>query len=341
MRTRRGFTLIELLVVIAIIGVLIALLLPAVQMAREAARRSQCQNNLKQIGLALHNYHGVNNTFPMGGSVNLNAAPNTYYNWDQWSCHAALLPFLEQAPLYNSINFNWSPVQGTGFVLNSTASTTIINGFLCPSDGFAGRSNINSYHGSYGTTAHNADGDVTGLFTRAVAYNIGAASDGTSQTVAFSEALVGGPGRNSYRGNMVFGSTGNQNSPNRPYDAFRERNNVLESLKKCADQFRADKEVADHRGWRWADGISGYALFNHLQTPNDATYKVNGCRQDCGAGCYPENGVSYPASSNHGGGVNALMGDGSVRFVRDAIDRDTWWAIGTKAGGEAVSSSKL
>src|ERR1700685_1256843 len=104
MRSRRAFTLIELLVVIAIIAVLIALLLPAVQAAREAARRSQCVNNLKQIGLGVHNYHSSNDTFPMGGSKNAygyGTANNiNYYNWETWSAQAAILPFLEQGPLY-------------------------------------------------------------------------------------------------------------------------------------------------------------------------------------------------------------------------------------------------
>ena len=134
-RPRRGFTLIELLVVIAIIGVLIALLLPAVQSAREAARRSQCVNNLKQLGLALNNYHSTNNSFPLGG----NPAPYQPMNggctvWAGWSAQSMLLPYLEQVQVYNAINFYFTG-RGSGVSENiqKTAMTTRINAFLCPS----------------------------------------------------------------------------------------------------------------------------------------------------------------------------------------------------------------
>src|SRR6476469_2356669 len=143
-RNRRGFTLIELLVVIAIIAVLISLLLPAVQAAREAARRAQCVNNLKQIGLGLHNYHTGNDSFPMGGSANWSIfQPGQLYPWSGWSAQAAMLGYLDQQPLYNACNFNYAPTfwggnglrEGTtgGAASNATINDTIINFFLCPS----------------------------------------------------------------------------------------------------------------------------------------------------------------------------------------------------------------
>ncbi len=155
--SRTGFTLIELLVVIAIIAVLIALLLPAVQAAREAARRSQCVNNLKQIGLALHNYHSTNDVFPMGSSMNPLNGPGDYnLTWSQWSAHSLMLPYLEQAPLYNSANFSWGidPNWGLCWAFNSTVCNTKVSGFLCPSDGNAGKTQLNSYFASFGTTTN-------------------------------------------------------------------------------------------------------------------------------------------------------------------------------------------
>src|SRR5262249_6085402 len=153
-RSRSGFTLIELLVVIAIIAVLIALLLPAVQAAREAARRAQCVNNMKQIGLALHNYHTSINTFPMGMSLAWVSQSGYYADWTDWSAHALLLGYLEQQPLYNAANFKQACCFADGIAdsYNSTVYLTRISGFLCPSDGQAGVQNINSYFGSIGTT---------------------------------------------------------------------------------------------------------------------------------------------------------------------------------------------
>ncbi len=134
---RRAFTLIELLVVIAIIGVLIALLLPAVQAAREAARRAQCTNNLKQIGLAMHNYHSAMGSFPLG-SILARSSVSTY-GGNKWSVHSQLLAFMEQKAIYNALNFSVSPNNGMGGPMNRTGRITRINTFLCPSDGLAGK----------------------------------------------------------------------------------------------------------------------------------------------------------------------------------------------------------
>ncbi len=191
--SRFGFTLIELLVVIAIIAVLIALLLPAVQSAREAARRIQCTNNLKQIGLALHNYHAAASSFPPGAALNgVAAVPGLYASWQpNMSAQAMMLPYLEQSPVYNSLNFSFGAEYDLG--MNSTGVLTIIAGFLCPSDPNAGRRlNTNSYYASMGTTTDymfsppmaggaNWMGTTpnvtftgsTGLFAEAVSYGVG------------------------------------------------------------------------------------------------------------------------------------------------------------------------
>ncbi len=162
---RRGFTLIELLVVIAIIAVLIALLLPAVQAAREAARRAQCVNNLKQIGLGLHNYHSAVGSFPPGHSQaarDINYAGG-YGNQTEWSAQAMMLPYMEQTPLYNAINFSFCGGLGYAGFANFTGFTARVNSFLCPSDNYAnsggaittstGPPNINCYRASVGTTS--------------------------------------------------------------------------------------------------------------------------------------------------------------------------------------------
>ncbi len=346
MRSRRGFTLIELLVVIAIIAVLIALLLPAVQAAREAARRSQCVNNLKQIGLGLHNYLSSNESFPMGGSKTACGTGGCYWNWSTTSAQACMLSYLEQAPLYNSINFAWNMENGGGSSQppNGTVYNTILNLFLCPSDGNAGKANTNSYMASKGTsTWNNAGNDVTGLFNEWVSYKLSDITDGTSNTVAYSEALVGdgkGSSRGGinppsrYRGNGVMATGTN---PTMIYDISTQPASTIQSqIQACATNFQTSTNIVDYRGWRWSVGIEGFSMFNHVQTPNEAGF--NYCRSDCSAGCNMDNGWSYGASSNHSGGVNALFADGSVKFIKNSISRLTWMQIGTKGNGEVVSA---
>ena len=222
MRVRRGFTLIELLVVIAIIAVLIALLLPAVQSAREAAHRIQCTNNLKQLGLALHNYISATGSVPVGIDTTVGGYPPGYSpgglsQWTAWSAQALLLPYVEQGPLYNAANFMTNCCYfGAGNTKNSTISNTRIASFLCPSDALAGQQYTNSYLGSVGasTISYPADGNTTGIFRiydvnfRSSSVTLAAITDGTSNTLAFSEGLVGDPTKNNnYRGNGMAGAT--------------------------------------------------------------------------------------------------------------------------------------
>jgi prepilin-type N-terminal cleavage/methylation domain-containing protein/prepilin-type processing-associated H-X9-DG protein len=353
-----GFTLIELLAVIAIIGVLVALLLPAVQGARDAARRLECANNLKQIGLALHHYHQGFGRFPMGGSKNNRKLDgDSYDQWCVWSTHAALLPGIEQTPMFNAINFDFAPEtsDGVSHPKNATINLAVVAAFLCPSDARAGQQNTCSYHGCYGTTTNDnypQTGGCTGLFTVERSFGIPACTDGTSGTIAFAEALVGdgmGYGRighnianpSRYRGNVLMSAAVPAPPGARILDAFRDKAAVMAGLDACASAFRGTNYIADHRGWRWGLGVTGFSMFNTIQTPNDAQYAFGGCRFNGMPDWNMDNGFVYGVTSNHPGGANVLFADGSARFVRDGVDRMVWWSLGTRAGGEVVSGDAL
>ncbi len=356
-RVAGGFTLIELLVVVAIIGTLVAFFLPAVQSARDAARRMQCANNLKQIGLALHNYHQNVGSFPMGGSKNNRKLNGDSYDlWSIWSAHAAILPGLEQTPMFDAINFDFAPEirDGVSHPMNVTVNLAIVSTFLCPSDARAGQQNTCSYHGSYGTTTNDnypQTGGCTGLFTVEQSFAISACEDGTSSTVAFAEALVGdglGYGRighnitdpSRYRGNVFMSATVTAPPGSRTDDAFQNKAAVLEGLETCAVAFQKTNYIADQRGWRWGQGVTGFSMFNTIQTPNDHRYPFGGCRFNGMPDWNMDNGFVYGASSNHPGGVNVLFADGGVRFIKDGIDRMVWWSLGTKANGDAISEDQ-
>ncbi len=333
----RGFTLIELLVVIAIIAVLIALLLPAVQSAREAARRIQCVNNLKQIGLAVHNYHDANNSFPPGQLL--------YVNWQDLSALIALLPHLEQQPLYSAFNLaDVYPINGMGPVLpsyppNTTAARTQVAGYLCPSDfnRLTNPEGHGNYCGNSGSTPESsetitwANGPFVaptpdGRYVAARVFRFQDVRDGLSQTACFGERVLGignsdqyDPGTPSSTYYQVGGPADVSNTP----AYYQMCRSAIPNVTPLVPDGLAS-------GMYWTFGYLSETRYTHVMTPNTQSCEVGGP-------WYGERGA-ITAGSRHPGMVNVLMCDGSVNGIKGTIAPSTWWALGTMAGGEVISS---
>ena len=354
---RKAFTLIELLVVIAIIAVLIALLLPAVQAAREAARRAQCTNNLKQMGLAIHNYISTHGSVPPTGGY----YTATNLVWQRHSMKTYILPYMEQTAAYNAINFMVSPTKpstGAGYpegrVINGTAGGIQISSYLCPSDPNPGNTGLNQASGSpmsfpvgvsnypnnVGTNRAYTGGRINGpAYYLGGSANASAASgpgdvgspatlssitDGTSNTVIFSEWVKGSAGSFKAGLNLMYYSApgiGTSGSDEADYQSCQQTNSA---------------NPWDYKGEYWMSGDVGRGGgYHHISPPNSKS-----CKAGTGFTDGWDIAWAMAASSFHSGGVNAAFCDGSVKFIKSSISRPTWRALGTMNGGEVIGSDQ-
>jgi prepilin-type N-terminal cleavage/methylation domain-containing protein/prepilin-type processing-associated H-X9-DG protein len=342
MRSRPGFTLIELLVVIAIIAILIGLLVPAVQQVRAASARASCQNNLHQLGVAMHNYESTYKKLPPAFHATVPPAftgfPAYFFSW---SVLAELNPFLEQTTIYRQMDLTqpiYVPPTYTISAPNQFAVQQIVPLFLCPADKMTPVSSAygvtdmapTNYAACVGTGTTNGgapygspwNGD--GMFRAKLSARILDVRDGTSNTAMMSESLLG-DGPESATGTIP-------GDPQLVY-AYVSFGTAMTPA-NCAAA--TSWNLSNRRGFMWATGEMRCASYNHFATPNSPTPDCITNDANPGEGQYTAIGFRG-ARSNHTGGVNLLMGDGSVRFVSNGVQLATWRAIATRAGGEAFS----
>ena len=327
-----GFTLVELLVVVAIVGVLVALLLPAVQSAREAARRGSCLNNLRQLGIAMQNYDSAWNGFPAGAAARpAPNSPGTPWTFYRWSALAAITPYMENSDAYHSLNFDYPLYTASLSVSpqNREAVKLVIGEFLCPSDierqvtPDFGPTNYavctGTGLGPGNSNDHGSPFDTDGLFainshTRAA--DIG---DGLSKTALMSESTLGQP----------------RQSEHDPQVEYKFITTAPLTPERC--QQSNSWNVTHPRGFAWVNGEFRCALYNHYQTPNS---EEPDCMGVLFGGSLQRIFTPYgwrAARSWHPGGANLLLADGAVRFTENSIDATVWQAFSTIAGEEAVS----
>lgn len=316
---RRGFTLVELLVVIAIIALLVAILLPAIQASRGAARRLSCQNKLKQIGLALHNHHTAIEKFPPGRGAPF---PKVF------AAQVFLLPYFEETTTKKLVDLSSPPTTFTlasGKILdgssNRTAATTVLPLLNCPSDISSGRvtgsefgaTNYVANAGS-GTVNYGTLKEADGVFFNASAIALRDVRDGSSHTIAFSERTLG-PGQPE----AEF-----QPSDTQPY--MWELSDTSETTPQVCTS-KSQGSWYGERGGKWIIGNYGNTLYNHYYTPNAPQWDCMNITQQMGL---------LTARSYHPGGVMALLCDGSVQFIDDGIELRLWRALATRAQNDRV-----
>lgn len=342
MRCRRAFSLVELIVVISIIAILIALLLPAVQKVRQSAARTRCQNNLKQIGIALHNFESAQQNLPpvFPGISNTTATPGSFYTW---SVLAQLNPYLEQTAIYGAMNLTEPLYVFPSLTISSDnifGAEQTIKLFLCPADlmqpvagpgptygaTVLGPVNYAACIGS-GTTSGGAPygepWNADGMFQAGINGSFQQILDGLSNTAAFSESTLG-TGPVSAHGAI----------PGNPQNVYAYVGTV--SPANCAGATTWNFE--NLRGFLWASGEIRCSSYNHFYTPNSLNCD---CVTDTTIhDAHPYTAVGLKAArSYHWGGVNLLLADGSVRFVTNEIQQSTWTALGTQAGNEVINDA--